>query len=365
MDGHCDLLGWMPGSAPVWLPLPARDKWRMIIDQTDRIDNGHRPHQFEPCRPKPARRPRRAAHRAQRHARRGSCRPQAVGHEPQPRPPARAVRRRTPDPRAGRHAPYPARPRADRPGADRARADHGPGVPGRDVRRPDSRTAVPDRPDGQRGGADRSRAARPRLRGRSRHPVAPSPPSGFSTSSTPTNWTSALASGRFRRDRRTTSGACSAPTRSCACSMPSGSASHRRSRSRTMCGCRMCSRACARASGSSRRGAREARAQAHGRAHNAALRGGAVSRGRRPGRHDHACEARTLLRRQRSGSALARCRSSCRGSHHAGLARLLRSRPSAHVVASNRGARRGRGGAGARIRVKLSAANADSLCNQV
>ena len=40
--------------------------------------------------------------------------------------------------------------------------------------------------------------------------------------------------------RRTTSGACSPPTPTCACSMPSGSAFRRRSRSRTMCGCRTC-----------------------------------------------------------------------------------------------------------------------------
>src|SRR5882724_2615081 len=72
------------GSALVVAALARRDEQRMIIDQIGRIDNGHRPHQFEPLRPEPARRARRAAHGAQRHARRCPRRPRAVGHEPQP-----------------------------------------------------------------------------------------------------------------------------------------------------------------------------------------------------------------------------------------------------------------------------------------
>src|SRR5262245_13976205 len=87
------LLGLEAGSAQVTALAPISEGC-MIIDQIDRIDSGHRLYQFKPRRPEPACRPRCIAHGAQRYARGGSRRPQAVGHEPQPRPAAHAVRRR-------------------------------------------------------------------------------------------------------------------------------------------------------------------------------------------------------------------------------------------------------------------------------
>src|SRR4051812_5432887 len=137
--------GSMPDTASDAFSVALVDGPLIIIDQTDRIDNEHRPRQFEPHRPEPARRSRRAAHRVQCHACRRPGRPWPVGHEPQPRPPAHAVWRRAPDPKLGGHAPNAPGTRPDRSGADRPGPDHHSGVTGQGVRCPDSRSAVPDR----------------------------------------------------------------------------------------------------------------------------------------------------------------------------------------------------------------------------
>ena len=88
------------------------------------------------------------------------------------------------------------------------------------------------------------------LRGRARYPSAPAQhrPSRFWTISMPTVSTSPSASVFSRRGKRTISGACSTREPTCACSTPTGSGFPRRSRSRTTCGYRTCSRACARTS---------------------------------------------------------------------------------------------------------------------
>ena len=223
MDGHCRSPGFGARPGPL---LPLHEDGRLsIIDPTDWIDNGHRPYQSEPRRPEPARRPRRAAHGAQRHARRRPRRPRPVGHEPQPRPPAHTVRRRAPDPGAGGHAPHPPRPRPGRPGADRARPDRGPGGPGRGVRRR-------GQPSGCSGSGCRTAwrcCSVPRCSPTSarRHPASGcgcTRPTGCALDELDADHLDlGVGFGALPRDRRTTSGACSVPTRTCACSMPTGS----------------------------------------------------------------------------------------------------------------------------------------------